>query len=167
MQRSSNYPGMDSSKSVPVYPVILFVVAFLYLVGVMSWQVWKDHKYHIDITSSTVKNRVVLFHDFFRVQLEPVSRLLSERYDTPFLKLEDFDRFYLEISKSSPLVNSVALVDSNSRIVKDSGVPYRMSLVNLQMRHFGLTIVVQYLDYEYWIPSRVIYSIEEKVIKVT
>ncbi|GAA3910361.1 diguanylate cyclase domain-containing protein [Litoribacillus peritrichatus] len=128
MQKHTDYQGLYRSKAVPVYPVILFVVAFLYLVGVMSWQVWKDHQYHIQLSSNTIKNRVVLFHDYFRSQLQPLKQLLAHDYAQPFSDLAEVDDFYLKAVDASALVTSVALVDGDSTVLKDSGVPLSRNL---------------------------------------
>jgi len=111
------------TKSIPVYPVILFVVAFLYLVGVMSWQVWKDHDYHLSQTSKMVQSRVVLYQDYYKAQVEPLERLLVEFYDQAFLDQSELDQFYLKATELSPWVKSAVLVDMSGGIFREAGIP--------------------------------------------
>lgn len=111
------------SKSVPVYPVILFVVAFLYLLGVMAWQVWKDHGYHQDLMSRMIKSRVTLYQDYFGTQISSLERALVDNYDLPFEAQSDLDNFFLSVSDISPWLRSVALVDMEGHIRWETGVP--------------------------------------------
>lgn len=125
------------SKSVPVYPVILFVVAFFYLLGVMAWQVWKDHGYHQNLMSRMIKTRVTLHKDYFEGQVAPIERLLVDHYDRAFETQSDLDAFYLLAAEATPWIKSVALVGLQGDVLKETGIPLTQSAGANKTTQFG------------------------------
>lgn len=111
------------TRSVPIYPVILFVIAFLYLLGVMFWQFWRDYDYHQMLTSKMVQSKAVLYQEYFRSQVAPIDKLLVEKYRHSFSDPDTLDDFYLDLTSASPLTLSAALVDTSGVVITDVGVP--------------------------------------------
>lgn len=109
-------PLTASARVLPLYPVILFIVAFLYLVGVMSWQVWKDYEYHQASGSSVIKSQVRLYANHFEDRLYGLTQLLRHFHEDASLSaLLD------SAQQTMPQVLSVAQFNHDGELLANQG----------------------------------------------
>ena len=127
METPKYQPSSTPARVLPLYPVILFIVAFLYLIGVMSWQVWKDYEYHQATGSSVIKSQVGLYANHFEDRLYVLKQLLrNSDHTTPLSDVLN------SAQQALPQVLSAAKFNRDGQLQDSNGASFHFDVEDYQ-----------------------------------